>query len=184
MIPVVIVGAGPAGLASSRELSRRGVEHVVIERGEIGHTWAHLYDSLVLHTGKHLSSLPGLPFGSRTPLFPPRAAFVEYLRSYAALFRLPVRTGVLVERIERADGAWLVTTSGGPLQAGGVVMATGIVANPVVPPFPGRERFSGEVLHSVEYRRPAPFAGRRVLVVGAGNSAGEIAPELARAGAA
>lgn len=181
---VIVVGAGPAGLAISRELLRRGVEHIVLERGaEVGHTWANMYDSLVLHTGKHLSGLPGLPFGSRAPLFPPRALFVEYLHQYASIFRLPIRTSTPVERVARENGAWRVTTPGGDLVARAVVMATGIVANPIRPALPGREQFRGQVMHSVEYRRPAPFVGRRVLVVGAGNSAGEIAPELARAGA-
>jgi putative flavoprotein involved in K+ transport len=73
----VVIGAGPAGLATSRELGRRGIDHVVLERGEaLGHTWAHLYDSLVLHTGKHLSSLPGLPFPRTTRLFPSRHDFL------------------------------------------------------------------------------------------------------------
>lgn len=184
-VTVVVVGAGPAGLATSRELTRRSIHHVVLERGEtVGHTWANLYDSLVLHTGKHLSSLPGLPFGPRAPLFPPRAEFLDYLRLYASMFRLPVRTSTPAGRIERdGDAGWRVVTARGNIVARAVVMATGIVANPVIPAFPGRDLFRGRVLHSVEYRRPGPFAGFRVLVVGAGNSAGEIAPELARAGA-
>jgi thioredoxin reductase len=182
-IAVVIVGAGPAGLATSRELGRHGIDHVVLERGNVGQTWVNLYDSLVLHTGKHLSALPGLPLGVRTPLFPPRAAFLAYLKKYASLFRLPIRTATAVERIVREDGGWRVTTPDGDLMARAVVMATGIVSNPVVPALAGRDGFKGEVLHSVEYRRPGPLAGRRVLVVGSGNSAGEIAPELAAAGA-
>lgn len=181
---VVVVGAGPAGLATSRELARRNVEHVVLERGEtLGHTWANLYDSLVLHTGKHLSALPGLPFGSRAPLFPPRGVFLDYLHKYAALFRLPVRASTRATSVTREAGAWRVATPNGDLRARIVVMATGIVSNPVEPEIPRRDCFRGEVLHSVHYRRPDPFVGRRVLVVGAGNSAGEIAPELARAGA-
>lgn len=183
-LAALVVGAGPAGLAASRELGRRSVDHVVLEKGEaLGHTWANLYDSLVLHTGKHLSALPGLPFGSRTPLFPPRRLFLDYLRQYASIFRLPVRTSTPVTRIARQNGGWRVTTPAGDLQARVVVMATGIVSNPVIPAFPGRDRFRGDLLHSAEYRAPAPFAGRRVLVVGSGNSAGEIAPELARSGA-
>jgi indole-3-pyruvate monooxygenase len=181
---VVVVGAGPAGLATSHELARRGVDHVVLERGDrVGHTWANLYDSLVLHTGKHLSALPGLPFGPRTPLFPPRSVFLDYLQQYASLFRLPIRPSTPVTRITRDNGSWCVTTPSGAFQTRIVVMATGIVSNPLIPAFPGRDQFKGELIHSAEYRRPAPFAGRRVLVVGSGNSGGEIAPELASAGA-
>jgi putative flavoprotein involved in K+ transport len=75
------------------------------------------------------------------------------------------------------------TADGRDVRGRALVMATGIVANPRVPDFPGRDLFQGTVRHSVEYRRPEPFAGRRVLVVGAGNSAGEISVELAEAGA-
>jgi Pyridine nucleotide-disulphide oxidoreductase len=182
---VAIVGAGPAGLASSRELSRAGIEHRVVERGpDIAHTWVNLYDSLVLHTGKHLSALPGMPFSASTPLFPSRKAFVDYLRGYASRFQVPVDTGTDVAAVVRDAGGWaLHTTQGKELRAGAVIMATGIVANPYVAEIPKRECFRGAVIHSVDYRRPGMFAGKRVLVVGAGNSAGEISVDLAGAGA-
>jgi NADPH-dependent 2,4-dienoyl-CoA reductase/sulfur reductase-like enzyme len=180
----VVIGAGPAGLATSRELAREKVDHVVLERGNsVGHTWANLYDSLVLHTGKHLSSLPGMRFPRETPLFPSRIAFLDYLHRYAAEFRLPIALNANVTGASRADGAWTVTTAQGDVfQARRLVIATGIVANPHVAEIRGRERFRGAVTHSVEYRRPEPFKGQRVLVVGVGNSAGEIAAELAAAG--
>ncbi len=153
----------------------------MLERGEIGHTWATLYDSLTLHTGKHLSSLPGLPFPRSAPLFVPRRQFWEYLRRYAETFALPVETGCEVRRVSR-NGGWAVSTARGELEARVLVVATGIVANPTVPAFPGRERFRGRVWHSVVYRRPDPYVGRRVLVVGVGNSGAEIGSEIARAG--
>jgi putative flavoprotein involved in K+ transport len=181
----VVIGAGPAGLATSRELGRRGIDHVVLERGEaLGHTWAHLYESLVLHTGKHLSSLPGLSFPRTTRMFPSRHDFLHYLHEYARRFDLPVRTHADVQDIERADGRWSVRTKDGrELTAWVIVMATGIVSNPFMAPIPQRTRFGGRILHSVEYRRPDGHGGRRVLVIGAGNSAGEIAAELAASGA-
>ena len=215
--PVVVVGAGPAGLATSAELRRRGIGHVVLERGDtVGHSWEKLYDSLTLHTGKHLSALPGMSFGRNVPLFPSRNDFVAYLHRYAEVLELPIETGRTVTAIERRkcrslDGArdekgadpstalgmtgcrsldyarddseWLVRTNRGDITARDVVVATGIIASPRVPVFPGRERFRGRVMHSVEYRRPAEFANRRVLVVGVGNSGGEIASELADSGA-
>ncbi len=181
----IVVGAGPAGLATSRELTRAGVDHCVLERGaQLGHTWANLYDSLVLHTGRHLSALPGLPFPSGTPLFPTRRDFLDYLHRYASAFSLPIETSSDVLGIERQADQWLVRLrSGAALGARTLVVATGIVANPHVPEISGRDRFTGRVMHSIDYRRPAGMKGRRVLVVGAGNSAGEISVELARAGA-
>ena len=160
-LDAIVIGAGPAGLATSRELTRRTVRHVVLERGDrLGHTWANLYDSLVLHTGKHLSSLPGLAFPRETPLFPTRRDFLDYLDRYAATFGLPIETGADVTRVERSANGWHVRTrSGAELHARAIVTATGIVANPHVPAIPGRDRFAGRVQHSVEYRRPADVPG-------------------------
>src|SRR4029453_14631728 len=92
-VGAIVVGAGPGGLATSRELARGGIEHLVLERGDrIGHSWHNLYDSLLLHTGKHLSTLPGQRFPTSTPLFPTRRDFLDYLERYVARFRLPVHT--------------------------------------------------------------------------------------------
>jgi cation diffusion facilitator CzcD-associated flavoprotein CzcO len=185
-LDAVVIGAGPAGLASSRELTRRGVSHTVLERGErLAHSWRHVYDSLVLHTGRHLSTIPGRSFPRGTPLFPTRDDLVTYLEHYAAHFRLPIQTSAEVISVDRDGGEWVTRTrSGDRLRSRTVVVASGIAANPYVPDFPGRELFRGRVRHSVEYRRPSDVTGRRVLVVGAGNSAGEIASELAGAGLA
>ncbi|MHB1167741.1 MAG: flavin-containing monooxygenase [Longimicrobiales bacterium] len=180
--PVVIVGAGPAGLAAAHELRVRRIPFRLLERGSgVGHSWSQLYDSLRLHTGKHLSALPGLRFGRSVPLFPTRDEFIDYLERYARHFALEVETGTNVTRIDH-DGRWFVRVNGRSVEARAVILATGIIAEPVVPEIPGRDAFEGRVLHSVEYRRPDPFVGRRVLVVGVGNSGGEIGSELARSG--
>jgi len=183
-VDVLVVGGGPAGLATSQQLRQHGVPHRVLERGDsVGYTWANLYDSLTLHTGKHMSGLPGMPLPRSAPLFVPRQEFLDYLRRYAERFDLAVDTGHEVERMERTDGTWTVSTSRGVLAAHVVVVATGIVANPRTPHFAGQDRFAGRIVHSVAYRRPDGYAGRRVLVVGVGNSGAEIASEIARAGA-
>lgn len=184
VLPALVIGAGPAGLATSAELVRRGVRHLVLERAEdVGHSWANAYDSLTLHTGRHLSWLPGMRFPRGTPLFPTRLDFLDYLRRYARRFALPVeaRAGVLEAR--REGDLWVARTAAGELRARSLVWAAGIMASPRIPSLPGRGRFGGRILHSVEYRRPDGFAERRVLVVGVGNSGGEIGSELARHGA-
>jgi cation diffusion facilitator CzcD-associated flavoprotein CzcO len=181
---VVVVGAGPAGLATSYQLGTHGIPHVVLERGDVpGQCWATAYDSLKLHTGKLMSSLPGLPFPRSYPTFVPRQRFWEYLCGYAERFKLPVKTRCQVSGVRRENGAWIVTTNREELTGRALVMATGIMSNPHVPRLPGQERFTGRIQHSVEYRRADGYAGRRVLVVGVGNSGAEIASELGRAGA-
>ncbi len=181
-LDAAVIGAGAAGLATSRELSRLGIRHIVLERGQPGESWSRAYDSLVLHTGKHMSGLPGMGFGWSAPLFLPRNELVEYLRRYAGHFRLPVRAGVNVTAVRREDGGWVIDSSEGTFQAAAVVIATGIVPNPVAPQLPGQGDFQGKIRHSCTYRTPEECRGRGVLVVGAGNSAGEIASELGRAG--
>lgn len=183
--PVLVIGAGPAGLATAAGLRRRRIEHRLLERGAtLGHTWANLYDSLVLHTGRHMSTLPGRRFPRGTPIFPSREQFLQYLHDYAAASLLRVETGMDVHELRRGRFGWAVTLAGGErIEGSSAVVCTGIVANPRAPTLAGQERFRGELLHAVDYRRPDAFVGRRVLVVGVGNSGGEIGSELARAGA-
>jgi cation diffusion facilitator CzcD-associated flavoprotein CzcO len=182
-LPAIVVGAGPAGLATSHELARHGIDHLVFERGDsVAASWRCFYTSLVLHTGKHLSSLPGLPFGRNDPLFVPRAQFIAYLERYAESERLPVRTGIEVRAATPTEDGWRLETSSGSWDCGVLVVATGIATSPRSVQFAGHDTFTGTVRHSVAYRDPAPFLGRRVLVVGAGNSGAEIAAELGAAG--
>jgi cation diffusion facilitator CzcD-associated flavoprotein CzcO len=183
--PVLVIGAGPAGLATAASLARRGIAYRLLERGDaLGHSWEQLYDSLVLHTGRHMSTLPGRRFPAGTPLFPTRADFVCYLRDYAASFALKVETGCDVRDLRRSAHGWCATLGDGRhIEGSSAVVCTGIIANPRLPELPGRDAYRGRLMHSVEYRRPDGFQGKRVLVVGVGNSGGEIGSELARAGA-
>lgn len=181
---VVIVGAGPGGLAVSQQLGVRGVAHVVLEKGpHPGWMWPRTYDSLRLHTGKHLSALPGMPYPKDVSLFPSRAEFMAYLESYVDRFDLPIRYRAEARELRRDGDAWHIETSAGGLKAQAVVVATGIMSHPVMPDIPGLQEFQGRVLHSAAYRRPEEFANARVLVVGIGNSGAEIAVELAARGA-
>jgi hypothetical protein len=111
--------------------------------------------------------------------------FFDYLDAYARTFDLPIRPETNVVALRREAGLWSVRTAEGvDLSARSVVVATGVAAGPYAPELPGLDRFGGRVIHSRLYRRPEPFLGERVLVVGAGNSAADISTELARAGVA
>ena len=182
LVDVSIVGAGPAGLAVARALRRRGVDAVLLERDRVGSTWAGAYDHLRLHTRRDAAALPGLGFPPGTPMFPRAADMHAYLRAYAARFALEVREGVDVTAAAPDDGGWRLETTTGPWRTRVLVWAAGVWNAPVEPHLPGRERFAGEVLHVRDYRGPQSFRGRRLLVVGAGNSGKDVA--VAAAGVA
>ncbi|MEZ0448300.1 flavin-containing monooxygenase [Cellulomonas sp. ICMP 17802] len=186
-LPVIVVGGGPAGLAVAASLGRRGVPAVVLERSDaVGASWRRHYERLHLHTTRRGSSLPGLVIPRRYGRWVARADVVRYLESYTAHHRLQVRTGVEVARIDRdVDGTWRVgTTAGESLSARAVVVATGYNHTPVPPAWPGRETFTGELVHASDYRHAGPYRGRDVLVVGVGNTGAEIAVDLTEGGAA
>ena len=180
---VIVIGAGPGGLAVSQQLSQRGIPHVVFERGDQpGWVWENVYDSLRLHTGKHLSSLPGMAFSAGTSLFPARHEFTAYIEAYVDRFHVPVRIGIEATGLRRDDGVWVVESKEAEYRCRIVVTATGIMSSPVMPDFPGSASFAGRVMHSTDYRKPDDFLDKRVLVVGVGNSASEIASELVASG--
>ncbi|HEX9680146.1 MAG TPA: NAD(P)/FAD-dependent oxidoreductase, partial [Anaerolineales bacterium] len=180
---ILIVGAGAAGLSTAAALRAEGVSSVVLEQDErIGGSWERRYDRLHLHTVRTFSSLAHYPIPRSFPRYVPKDAFARYLRGYAQAFDLRVVHSCPVTRVrppEAGDDRWRVETRQGDWVAPVVVLATGRFGRPLVPQWPGAPRWGGEILHSSRYRNPAPFRGRRVLVVGAGNSGCEIAADLA-----
>jgi len=182
---IVVVGAGSAGLATAALLRRGDFDPLVLEAGpEPGAAWRQRYDRLHLHTPRLLSGLPGRRIPRRYGRWVARDDLLAYLREYAGAERLEVRTNVAVERIDRAGESWRLETSAGPVEAGTAIVATGYNGAPFVPDWPGRDGFTGELVHSSQYRNPRPYRGRDVLVVGAGNSGAEIATDVAEGGAA
>lgn len=184
MSEVIVIGAGPAGLATAATLGRAGVPATVLERsGTVAPAWRTHYDRLHLHTVRWLSHLPGYSIARRHGRWVPRDGVVSYLEEYARHHDLDVRFDTEVSRLERDPAGWRLETSGGPLQARHVVVATGYNHTPTVPDWPGREDFSGELLHSKSYRSGQAYRGRDVLVVGSGNTGAEIAVDLVEQGA-
>ncbi|RMF35869.1 MAG: NAD(P)/FAD-dependent oxidoreductase [Alphaproteobacteria bacterium] len=163
-------------------MGQAGRKAVVLEAGDaVGMRWRNHYDRLHLHTARALSGLPGMPMPAHLPRYPARRQVVEYLQSYAERFEIAPRFGT---RMQRATGGppWRVETDRGAVEADNLVMATGFAGAPNRPRWPDAEAFAGRRIHARDYRNPAPFRGRRVLVVGFGNSGGEIALDLVEAG--
>lgn len=182
---VAVIGAGPGGLAVAAELERRGVAATIIDRREcVASQWRRQPDSLSLNTVRWAAHLPGLRFPWAAGRWPGRDSVVAYLERYAEEKGLDLRLGVEVERLDPTPRGWRLSTSVGPIEAPEAIVATGSCNAPLIPAWPGRERFEGELVHAVEYRNASAYRGRDVLVVGAGNSGAEIATDLARGGAA
>jgi putative flavoprotein involved in K+ transport len=131
-----------------------------------------------------LSGLPGLPMPRSYGRYVARDHVVEYLERYAAHHRLRISLGTEVRRLDRTGDGWRLDVAAGPLFATYAVVATGHNSVPALPGWPGLDRFRGEIVHASTYRNPRPYAGRDVLVVGAGNSGAEIAVDLVEGGAA
>ena len=181
---VVVVGAGPAGVAAAVALKDRKLRPLLVDREErVASAWRARYDRLRLNTCRPYSHLPGRRFPKGTPMFASRDQLVEHLHHHAHEDGIDLMLGTHIERIERSNRGWLLRTDGEDLQALQVVVATGYESEPVVPRWPGRERFGGQLIHSREYRNPEPFRDMSVLVVGPGCSGMEIAYDLVEGGA-
>ena len=186
-VETLVVGGGQAGIAMSEHLGQRGMAHVVVERGRIAERWREeRWDSLVANGPAWHDRFPSLTFDSVAPdAFATRADMVGYFERYAERFAAPVRCGVTVERLCRAEdkAGFRVETSAGAIEARNVVVATGPFQRPALPDLvPGE---SGIVqLHSSRYRNPGQLPEGGVMVVGAGSSGVQIADEILRSGRA
>jgi len=179
-VPVAIVGAGQAGLATSRELTRVGVDHIVLERGRIGQSWRDRWDSFCLVTPNWTVQLPdGAYDGDDPDGFMPRDEIVAYLERYAARFDSPVREGVDVTRL---DEGLLLRTSEGDVRADVVVAATGAYQRSHRPAVADTLPHDLLQLDIGSYRNERELPPGPVLVVGSGQSGCQVAEELYEAG--
>lgn len=179
----VIVGGGQAGLSASRELTRLGVEHVVLERGRIGETWRNRWDSFCLVSPNWTVQLPDRHYqGNEPDGFMPRDEIVDYLEGYQEAFGLPVREGVEALSVESGADGFHVRTTGGEFQARSLVLATGAYQRAHRPP--AAETLPSDLLaiDVDDYRNEASLPPGRILVIGSGQSGCQIAEELRDAG--
>ncbi len=178
--PVVVIGAGQAGLSVSYYLKQRRIKHVVLEQARIAEAWrSKRWDSFCLVTPNWQCRLPDFPYrGAEPDGFMLKDEIVAYIEAFAAGFQAPVREGVSVRKVSRARDGYLLETTGGRLLAGQVVVAAGAYHRPVLPH--GAAEIPGDVvqLHASEYRNPAALPAGAVLVGGSGQSGCQIAEDL------
>lgn len=190
---VIIIGAGPAGLATAACLSVLSIPFVILEREDCtASLWRHrAYNRLKLHLAKGFCQLPHMPHPADSPTYIPKEGFIRYLDDYAAKFAVRPEFGSAVESAvyREEEGKWVVKVrrvddgEEREFVGGYLVVATGENGEPHVPKFEGMEGFNGETFHSVDYKNGAKYKGTRVLVVGSGNSGMEIAYDLSNHGA-
>jgi putative flavoprotein involved in K+ transport len=175
-----VIGGGQSGLAAARALRELDVPTVVFEAEDRpAGSWPRYYDSLRAFSPAGFSSMPGMPFPGDPDRYPTRDEVAGYLERYAAALDAEIRTNTRVMAVFRDDHGFGVVTGRGTTHVAGIVAATGSFSNPHRPRFPGQESFTAALRHVAGYRSPARYAGKRVIVVGAGDSAAQVANELA-----
>ncbi|WP_406096536.1 ArsO family NAD(P)H-dependent flavin-containing monooxygenase [Kitasatospora purpeofusca] len=187
---VLVIGGGQAGLAAGYHLRRAGLDFAILDGATApGGAWQHYWDSLRLFSPAGYSSLPGRPMpqqaGPGAPpgrqaggRYPDAAHVANYLSEYEKRYDLPVHRPVRAESVERSEAGLFTRTDQGTWHSDALVLATGTWERPFVPAVPGRREFTGRQLHTYGYRGAADFAGKRVVVVGGGNSGAQIAADL------
>jgi cation diffusion facilitator CzcD-associated flavoprotein CzcO len=178
---VIVLGAGQAGLAVGYYLRRTGLSFILLDAEEApGGAWRHTWDSLTLFSPGSASSLPGWLFPPSAAEYPARDEVLAYLAAYEQRYQLPVERPVRVSSVRRHDNGFEIDTDRGIRRAKAIVSATGTWAKAVVPDVPGQGAFRGEQFHSAHYSSPIGLAGKRVVIVGGGNSGAQLVAELSR----
>ena len=179
-VETVIVGGGQAGLATGYYLAREGRPFVILDASErVGDPWRRRWDSLKLYSPAKYDGLPGMPFPSRRASFPTTAEMADYLEAYASRFSLPVRSNTRVEALSQAGELYVVATAVQTFEAENVVVATGVMQEPIVPSFAPELDPRIRQLHSSDYRNLSQLQDGAVLVVGASHSGADLAYEAA-----
>ncbi len=178
---IVIIGAGPAGLAVAGCLSKHNIEFTLLEKSEhIAHSWREHYDRLHLHTVKQLSHLPYLPFPDHYPTYVSKQQLIDYFEEYCRQFKIDATTSADVKSITgSAETGWVIQYNDKTIFANHVVVCTGVNNAIHQPSWPGMASYQGQIIHSRAYKNPKAFNDQRVLVIGMGNSGAEIALDLA-----
>ncbi|XOV94256.1 MAG: ArsO family NAD(P)H-dependent flavin-containing monooxygenase [Bacteroidota bacterium] len=176
---VIVIGGGQSGLAVGYYLRRTGLSFIILDKAErAGGSWQNYWKSLRLFSPAQWSSLPGVIMSGGSNYYPTREETISYLRDYEQKYQLPVKRSVSVESVTKSESGFQLQTSDGGYETKVVISATGSFENPFIPQFEGMESFQGEALHSSRYFSPEDYQGKRVAVVGEGNSGAQILAEV------
>ena len=180
----LIIGASISGLACASALKKSGIDYIIIEKeNQVASPWRNHYERLHLHTNKGISNLPFKKFGRKIPRYPSRLEVISYLESYQEEFNINPELNTEANSVRKEGDQWITETNNGVILSKHVIVATGAFGKPKSIGFKGMETFPGKIIHSYGYKTGRDFKGKKVLVVGFGNSACEIAIDLYEQGA-
>lgn len=178
---VVIIGGGQSALATAYFLRRENVDFVILDANDVpGGAWTRTWESLKLFSPKEYSSLPGWMMPPTKEAYPSREEIINYLTEYEKRYGFDIRRPTLVRNVSFQNGVFNIETDKGTVLSKVVVSSTGNWSNPYIPLYKGRELFQGKQIHSAFYKNADEFKGKRVLIVGGGNSAAQILAEVSK----
>jgi putative flavoprotein involved in K+ transport len=178
---VIVIGGGQSGLAMGYYLRRTALSYIILDnQKDSGGAWLHTWKSLRLFSPAQWSSLPGMIMPGGTDHYPTKDVAIDYLKNYESKYNLSIKRSVNVLDVVKVNEEFQLKTSDGPYIAKALVSATGSFNNPYIPKFNGAETFRGQILHSSEYQETEVFKGKRVAIVGEGNSGAQILAEVSK----
>jgi putative flavoprotein involved in K+ transport len=178
---LIIIGGGQSALACAYFLRRKEIDYLILdEQAESGGAWLHAWDSLTLFSPSEYSSLPGWLMPKTENHFPTRNEVIAYLSEYAARYQLPIQRNIKVHDVQREGDEFVLQTSKGIYKSKAIISSTGTWGNPFIPFVKNSDTFLGEQLHSAHYQSPERFVGKKVLIVGEGNSGAQLLAEISK----
>ncbi|WP_421873965.1 ArsO family NAD(P)H-dependent flavin-containing monooxygenase [Marinoscillum sp.] len=178
---IIIVGGGQSGLAVAYYLRRLKLDYLILDaENEPGGSWQHYWDSIKLFSPAQWSSLPGRILQGGTSHYPTREEMIQYLTDYEKHYRLKVQRPIEVKSVTKEGELFYLNTDGGDYRCKVLISTTGSFKKPIIPDFTGLDSFNGSIIHSAKYQSPTSFEGKRVGIIGEGNSGAQILAEVSK----
>lgn len=177
----IIIGGGQAGLSLAYFMRRHSFDYLILDdQDSPGGSWLQTWDSLKLFSPVQYSSLSGWMMPRGQAEYPGKDEFLNYLQAYEERYNFPIKRPVRVKHVTKKDGLFVLETNDGLLHSKTLISATGSAQNPYTPTYPKQDAFEGIQIHSSQYENSDAFEGKKVLVVGGGNSGAQILAEVSK----
>lgn len=176
---VIVIGGGQSGLACAYYLRKANIDYLILDDREVsGGAWNSTWDSLKLFSPAEHSSLPGYIMPRAKDEYPPNEHVIKYLSDYEKRYDIKIKRPVKVIDVIKDNKFFRIKSNKGDFTSKYLICATGTWSNPYIPDYKGKDEFQGEQIHSAFYKNPAQVAGKKVMIVGAANSAAQILADL------